>query len=569
VNLLDALRPVLEADTGQSSAGFPFLSEAGFDAFVRRVPHILGMGDQVLRALDQAASQGVGSAPARAVVATVVRTAAITAPSDLWLLKYVIPSFSADPASVDPKEREADMQLLEVRGYVERVPDEPGGWRIVDTARARRVLAELTPPPKGLAAGVSIVWARLFRGSPLSTAERAALRTVIDGGPGPARSLDQSDVAGRPELGWTATLEEIELGWRVLPMVLGLRLAGLTQTLADGKRAQPPGDSGLVEAAADHLFAAGLLRSGQPWEATRVGRRVFERGPGPFGIIEAYHAYMDRLGDILTDGGASVWVNRSANVAASQVANRREFGRANDLLDKFCSETGFVIETFIEHAMGRAEGIRQRWGRSGDDAGITYVGADLEDAAVEAAALERHAGRLPPGVHLFRGCDIGRPESLLSKLRSEGISTQGAVMMVGNGFHEVRGVDDGGMVDVFRGYHDAGIVLVFTEASALSGEDLLRTAWNTYHAGFRYVHAKSGQGLRPADAVPGAPGRRRLPSSWQTCAEAAGYVREERWCGRSRTIYPTTPSDRPNPSISVTHFCVPRPLHERLLRRAG
>ncbi len=42
-------------------------------------------------------------------------------------------------------------------------------------------------------------------------------------------------------------------------------------------------------------------------------------------------------------------------------------------------------------------------------------------------------------------------------------------MIVGNGFHEVRGQSDSGMVEIFRGYEDAGILLLFTEESALFG----------------------------------------------------------------------------------------------------
>ena len=53
-SLLGALRPSLEADTGLSSSGFPYLSQAGFAEFKRRVPHVLGMGDRILTALDQA-----------------------------------------------------------------------------------------------------------------------------------------------------------------------------------------------------------------------------------------------------------------------------------------------------------------------------------------------------------------------------------------------------------------------------------------------------------------------------------------------------------------------------------
>ena len=65
---------------------------------------------------------------------------------------------------------------------------------------------------------------------------------------------------------------------------------------------------------------------------------------------------------------------------------------------------------------------------------------------------------------------------------------QWAVLMVGTGFHEVRGQSDDGMVAVFAEYARAGLLLMFTEESALSVDDLIETAWNTYHAGFKYVH---------------------------------------------------------------------------------
>jgi hypothetical protein len=138
------------------------------------------------------------------------------------------------------------------------------------------------------------------------------------------------------------------------------------------------------------------------------------------------------------------------------------------------------------------------------------------------------------------------------------------VMVVGNGFHEVRGQTDAKMIKVFKGYHDAGIVLLFAEESALGTEDLLKTAWNTYHAGFRYVHTKSGQGLRPATEGPPARFGRALPASWSSCAQSAGYVRMDGYSHRSRTIYPYAIPGRHNPSISVNHFFVPRELAERL-----
>ncbi len=137
-------------------------------------------------------------------------------------------------------------------------------------------------------------------------------------------------------------------------------------------------------------------------------------------------------------------------------------------------------------------------------------------------------------------------------------------MVVGNGFHEVRAQSDEEMVEVFRGYRAAGIVLVFTEESALSVDDLLQTAWNTYHAGFKYLHEKSGQGLRPAFARPPQQHGPSLPLSWNECATRAGYVRVHGVCKRSRTIYPYPPKRGVNPAIRVNHFFVPGAIAKEL-----
>jgi hypothetical protein len=133
-------------------------------------------------------------------------------------------------------------------------------------------------------------------------------------------------------------------------------------------------------------------------------------------------------------------------------------------------------------------------------------------------------------------------------------------MMVGNGFHEIRQQTNSRMIEVFAEYEAAGFVLIFTEESALENDDLLQTAWNTYHAGFRYVHELSGQGLRPAVDR----GGQSVRWSWRRCAAQAGYVVLERFSYKSRTIYPYKKPERENPSISETYFCVPHKIAEAL-----
>ena len=133
-------------------------------------------------------------------------------------------------------------------------------------------------------------------------------------------------------------------------------------------------------------------------------------------------------------------------------------------------------------------------------------------------------------------------------------------MMVGNGFHEIRQQTNEKMVEVFQKYQDAGFVLVFTEESALNDSDLLNTAWNTYHAGFRYLHQISGQGLRPAIDR----GHKSELWSWRKCIKNGSYYLLEDYSYRARSIYPFKTNREENPSISVTYFCVPQRLAEKL-----
>src|SRR5262249_5220414 len=145
-------------------------------------------------------------------------------------------------------------------------------------------------------------------------------------------------------------------------------------------------------------------------------------------------------------GSANVHVQRSANVAASQDANRKTFEEANDKLDEFCREFGFRYSVFIEHAVGRGEATRQRFGRSGDS-DIRYFGADLEDAAIDQAIEQQKSGNLPHNMEFIRSADIAKPERVIEFLAQRGLRDKSAVMMVGNGFHEIRQQTNSKMIE--------------------------------------------------------------------------------------------------------------------------
>jgi hypothetical protein len=368
---------------------------------------------------------------------------------------------------------------------------------------------------------------------------------------------------------WLPTVGDMELGFQLVPIVLGLRAAERSPHLTEGTVVDPGDWSSahpdLALRAIQVLREAswlGIDEEGRP-SVTPLGARGFARGPGPFGIIEAYHPYLAQGRELLLAETDQIWVRRGENIAASQDANRRTFERGNDALDRFCADLNFEYRVFIEHAIGRGEATRQRFERSGEDS-IRYFGADLEDAAIDAAEREQEAGRLPENMCFVREADIGRPQVLLTALASGGVEAFASIMMVGNGFHEVRDQTDEAMTNVFREYEAAGVILIFTEETALSVDDLRATAWNTYHAGFRYVHEKSGQGLRPADPAPRSRLGEPLPASWSDCAQRAGYRRADAYCHRTRTIYPHPTETGYNPSISVTHFFVPDEIADQL-----
>ena len=567
---------VMCGETGMTASGHAYLERPAYERLRDWIPHILDAGPRVLQALERIQNKAseldihTKNAPfalSGGVVRQVVFTAAVTAPPDLWLLRHVLSTFvregfagrllndqtlSLDEGGYDPRELAVDCNFLLSRGLLVQQGND---FRMSNHASSRALWRAAKELPKSVPADQLSIWAALFSGSEVSATEMEGIC---------ARSNWYTSFQGHSPPAWYPTPWDVEWGYRLVPLVLGMQMAGrLGECLQAGRVSGVDlacGNADVGEWVEEILRSSGVID--RDCALSVPGRRVLERGPGPFGIIAAYSAYMDNLSTILREGRSVIHVERRNNVLASQHANRRTFQKANDSLDRYCLDTGYEIRVFIEHALGRGEATRQRYERSGSE-NIQYVGADLEDAAIAAAREEYKAGRLPENMVFLSGMDIGDPDGLVHKLRTQGISTEGAVMVVGNGFHEVRRQTDKHLVDVFSRYEQAGILLLFTEESALATDDLLQTAWNTYHAGFRYVHERSGQGLRPASPVPPSRYSGGIRASWEECAQRGGYVRLEKYCGRSRRIYPYATVNGHNPSISVNHFFVPRRLADR------
>ena len=568
------LAEVLGHQTFISSAGFPYLDESAYAALRDRVPQLLGWGAQTWDAMEELTGKLEGFSEAerqelsqsKRVVQQVLRTAAITAPPALWLARHVLAAMaevgltrrflaeeSIRPEDTDfnPEELDIDLSFLSVMGILDRAD---GAFRLSRRPEARRVMESLGPLPAGEPVNAAALWSDACSGTALSESDRDHLLVLARRG---ARS-------SHVQTNWFPTYEEIALGYRLVPLIVGMASAGTAADCLKQSSLAPidivPDDAALGAAALQVLHAAGVVRPVPGLEecvATPLGRRLLERGPGPFGIIEAYQPYMAHLVTILREGRGSVHLTRSTNIAASQRANRESFRKANDALDRYCRDTGFRYSVFIEHALGRGEATRQRFVRSGDKA-IQYVGADLEDAAIDAATAERDKGVLPSDMIFVRHADIGRADILLDALAENGIDPAGAVMMVGNGFHEVRDADDAAHRLRLQGLRRCGTGSDLTEETALSIADQRATAWTpTTRPSIRAREVRSG--LRPSINRPTDPDD-PLPMSWTAAAEAAGYVRLEPYCTPGRTIYPCPPPGGHNPSTYMNYFLVPRTL---------
>jgi hypothetical protein len=565
-----SLIEIITGETDISSAGFPYVSERSFRLLAEHIPHLFTNRLRLLRWLHELDGelQTIDKIPdddadsikrAIKVVRQVVNTAGVTAPPDLWIVRQVLsahkqlgtldwllsghsidPEEFAEKYNLSEKQLQTDLHLLYARGLL-RLGD--ANFLAPRRPEIRQILENVTPIPELHRINWVSRLTAYFQGN-LGDDDVAMLAAWLD-----VRTTDQTTGC------WIASLHEIELGYRITPFVLSLRVMEWTDGLKRGvevTQAIPQ----LLHEMKILLERAGYTQAGV---VTDLGERVFLRGPGPFGIIGAYHEYLNNLMPLLQNKDVGTWVSRGENVAASQDANRDTFLSANDRLDQFCAEYSYQYKLFIEHAVGRGEATRQRFERSGE-ATIQYFGADLEDAAIDQAIEQQKQGVLPSNMQFIRNADIGVPERVTEFLHAEGLLGEPTVMMVGNGFHEIRQQTDEKMIEVFRKYHEAGFTLIFTEATALHDEALRHTAWNTSHSGFRYVHEISGQGLRPSWDE----GNPLARWSWRKCATEGGYIVLDKFTDRSRRIYPYPRSDEKNPAISVTYFCIPQSLATRL-----
>lgn len=565
------LARIIDGETAVSSAGFPLISKESFQAWMTNIPHLFAQGAALLdwlHAVEKAVLQKSQSASgsfdswlrAIKVLETVTQTVAVTAPSDLWLMKHILTSHQragvleqliAGPVCLEDlrsskglngQQLRFDFHFLKSRGVVTD-GDKAQSYKLTSYPQIQSLIRSFAALDPAVPVNMLPLLTRCFRRERINAEGRGQLTaflTLPDG------------LGAAPN--WIPGGLEVELGYRLVPILLAWRNS--SYFVANPDKVIPE-DMTFAEPINSCLQKAGIV--GADSKPTDLGRRVLERAPGPFGIIHAYHEYMKHHDSLLHSRTGQSWVSRAENVAASQDANRKAFMMMNRSIDRFISRHDFKLRVFIEHAVGRGEATRQRFSCT-DSESIQFFGADLEDAAIDQAIAAQKRGELPATMRFVRKADIGDPRYLIDRLEAWGIVIKGSVMVVGNGFHEIRAQTNEKMISVFKGYNEAGIVLIFTEESALSDDDLLHTGWNTYHAGFRYVHELSGQGLRPAYECDKETDR----LSWKACLERAGYWVHPGLTTQTRRIYPVPGANGNNPAISVNYFCIPSYLASKV-----
>lgn len=555
------LAQILSDTSPKDKDGFPQITTERFEKYRDQVPHIFKEGMGVLEWLHEATGVIRKSALKQSridsilaaidAIRTQVYSAAVTAPPNLWLARHILSTHKklgivdhllsgkelivedfSRKNGLDPQQLFFDLEFLHQLGYIAQTPC--GYTRHFPHSshyEAHHVLEDLSVLP--------------------DFAQKDMVKSLID-------AFDASAVDPRilqwlnftspcqEVKTWVADTHHMEIAYRIVPVVLALKsskkINGL-KTGAEGVLKTLPFD--LQKAILRLLESAGFISDGK---LTELGARAFERGPGVYGIIEAYYPYLNHHEKLLKNSGERPHVERGRNIVASQAANTKSFEDAVALVKKAGAHK---FKFVTEHACGMANGLKT-WIKNIGVEGFRFLAADYEYKSVQAAQAEVTKKRLPPETFVGQA-DISKPEQFIEHLRSQGYDpdTDRAVMIVGNGFHEVRGDNDTHIMTILETYRKMNISIVFSEESALSSEQILRAAWSTYHACFLWCHNTSGQRIRApwayADSMP------RL--SWKEVFEAAGY-RIISTKGTRRTIPCDLPPER-NPNISVTFFCVP------------
>ncbi|HEY7159770.1 MAG TPA: hypothetical protein VH815_00860, partial [Acidobacteriota bacterium] len=230
------LLQILTGRTSLSSSGFPYISERSFRLLLMHIPHLFSDGLTLLNWLSRVEprvektkelSQTERESFLRAVqvLRTIIFSAAVCAPPDLWILRHVLsvhaqlgitrlistgaeinPDELAGKLNLDPKHLSWDFSLLHSRGYLQPTRK---GYVIADSKQARDLFHNITPiPVQFLRDMVDPLLAMLTS----SRTDRDTKELV-------AFFLDYSGPQ-RKSKGWFASRHDLQVGYRLVPLVL-------------------------------------------------------------------------------------------------------------------------------------------------------------------------------------------------------------------------------------------------------------------------------------------------------------------------------------------------------------
>jgi hypothetical protein len=232
---------IILGETNVSSSGFPYISEKNFRIFLQNIPHLFIEGQLLLEWLNEVeklfGKNGNESVKRSIkVIRTIILTASVTSPSDLWLMKQIISTHKElgiidwllEGNVVDPEEYaennnlqlnqlEHDLHFLYTRGYLIKADY---GFVINNNPVVYHTLSNLLPVPSSLNINIiPIIIDYLKNGQSSSEVEMNSFFNIheIDG----------------ISSNWIASNLDIELGFRILPLVLGLRVLEFTSQLKE------------------------------------------------------------------------------------------------------------------------------------------------------------------------------------------------------------------------------------------------------------------------------------------------------------------------------------------------
>lgn len=344
--------------------------------------------------------------------------------------------------------------------------------------------------------------------------------------------------------GWQFKAYDIIVVWIVMSLIHSKTLNLKCQFLQKPILQQAAEDSSIQR---KFLIQCNLLDAAG--NQSDIGKYLSRRAPHVLGTI---YSYRDYLSVSLKASGKPAAISRQKNVLASQSGSKNVFKKAIENLRRYESDYNKKYNVIVEHAAGSCEAIHQHLLTNTDHL-CQYLGFDIDPSALLLARARIESGELPDSLELYDGVDIRETDYMFRKIREICKREIHCVIIVGNGFHEIREKDPRILIEIFSRFRKENVLLIFNEVSKFDSETILESLWNSWRSSFQYLHRISGQNLRP-----GKPTSRNLSEvSWEEIIRQSGYNWLKNYSTFGRPIGPFATNKFSTDPGNVTYFCVP------------